>query len=227
MVDNKIAMTEQFRQQYRDGVSVNYSGILHMLFVASIALLVIMLSLVQLDNVQLLEWSVLPATLLLVNFAEYAAHRWLGHKKRAFAKLFYDRHTGDHHHFFIDPMMDFVTSRDWRVVLFPSYLILAFLVGVCFPGFWLLQNIYSINAAYLYVAGGILGYLLYEVLHFSYHIPAGHYWEKAFKLLPGWQVLRHLHVLHHDPSLMKKVNFNITLPVFDLLFATLYWKKIA
>lgn len=225
MTDNKIIMTEQFRLQYRSTIGESYNGWRHMLTVALVALSVIIFSCLQLSNVTLMEWLVLPATLLLVNFAEYAAHRWLGHKKRAFAKLFYDRHTGDHHHFFIDPMMDFVTNRDWRVVLFPSYLIFAFLLGICLPGFLLLENIYSNNAAYLYVAGGISGYLLYEVLHFSYHIPAGHHWERALKCLPGWLALRHLHVLHHDPRLMKKVNFNITLPIFDWCFATFYWTK--
>ncbi len=34
--------------------------------------------------------------------------------------------------------------------------------------------------------------------------------------------LRRLHTLHHRPSLMQTRNFNITYPIGDWLFGTLY-----
>lgn len=209
-----------FRSQYRAGISPRYNGWLHMFIVAAIGTVIITSSLGQLAQVSVLEWLSVPVTLLTVNFAEYCAHRWLGHRKTNIGKLFYQRHTGDHHSFFLDSDMAYQNSRDWRVVLFPSYLIIAFSVGLVLPGVALLLNVASSNIAYLYAASAIGGYLLYEVLHFSYHIPQGDAAEKLFLYIPGWKTLREHHRLHHRRDKMSVANFNITLPVFDLLLGS-------
>ncbi len=70
--------------------------------------------------------------------------------------------------------------------------------------------------------GGIAGYLFYEVMHFSYHLPGGSFVERV----PVWKQLRQLHNLHHRPELMGQKNFNITLPIFDVLLGTLYWESM-
>lgn len=217
----------KFRANYRHDIKASYNGWLHMLSVLAVGLAVIIFSFSQLASVSVFEILVFPMTLLVVNFAEYYAHRWLGHRKTRYGKLFYSRHTGDHHSFFLEHAMDYQGIRDWRVVLFPVYLIFAFLFGLILPGAYVLTEFVSLNAAYLYAAGGISGYLLYEVMHFSYHIPRGHWAEKIFLVIPGWKALRHLHVLHHKREKMGEANFNITLPIFDLLLGTLFWQPMA
>lgn len=214
----------KFRAIYRQNISANYSGGLHMLSVLLVGLAVIAFSLSQLAFVYLSEWIVFPLTMLLVNFAEYYAHRWLGHKKTRYGKLFYSRHTGDHHSFFLEHAMDYQAVRDWRVVLFPVYLIFAFIIGLILPVGYLLSETVSINVAFIFSAAAISGYLLYETMHFSYHIPRGHWAEKLFLIIPGWHALRHLHVLHHKRDKMAEANFNITLPIFDFLLGTLFWQ---
>ena len=72
--------------------------------------------------------------------------------------------------------------------------------------------------ALLYVATAIGYFLNYEVLHFAYHTPA----TSSLARLPGMRRLRRLHTLHHRPSLMQDYNFNITYPIGDVLFGTLY-----
>jgi hypothetical protein len=216
----------KFRAQYRQAISPSYNGWLHMFSVLLVGLGVIFYSFSQLAEVSWFEVLVFPFTLLLVNFAEYYAHRWLGHRKTRIGKLFYSRHTGDHHSFFLHNAMDYQSLRDWRVVLFPVYLIFAFLIGLILPFGILLGNFVSTNAAFLYAAAGISGYLFYEVMHFSYHIPRGHWAEKLFIFIPGWKALRHLHVLHHRRDKMAQVNFNITLPIFDWFLRTLYWQPV-
>ena len=216
----------KFRDQYRQGIAASYRGWVHMLTVLLVGFGVIIYALSQLLAVSFSEWLIFPLTLLVVNFAEYYAHRWLGHRKTKYGKLFYSRHTGDHHSFFLEHSMNYETIRDWRVVLFPVYLIFAFLFGLIFPVGYLLSEAISMNTAYLFAAAGISGYLFYEVMHFSYHIPRGHWAEKVFSLIPGWVALRHLHVLHHKRDKMGVANFNITLPIFDLVFGTLFWQSI-
>lgn len=216
----------KFRAHYREDISPAYHGGVHMLSMLSVGLLTITIALSQLSDVMVLEYSVFPLTLLLVNFAEYYAHRYLGHKKTPYGKLFYSRHTGDHHSFFLEHAMAYESSRDWRVVLFPLYLIFAFIIGLILPGAYLLNQLFGLNVACLYSAAAISGYLFYEIMHFSYHIPKGHWAEKLFLLIPGWAGLRHLHSLHHQRESMREINFNITLPVFDFLLGTLHWQPI-
>ena len=216
----------KFRRQYRDGISTSYSGWLHMLSVLAVGLAVIGYALSQLQSATLLEWLTFPVVIVLVNFAEYYAHRWLGHRKTQYGKLFYSRHTGDHHSFFLENAMAYESVRDWRVVLFPLYLIFAFIFGLILPAAYLLSEWVSMNVACIYAAAAISGYLLYEVLHFSYHIPRGHWAEKVFLVIPGWPALRHLHVFHHKRDKMAEANFNITLPIFDFLLGTLFWQAM-
>ena len=212
---------QAFRNRYRAGISRWYSGWLHLLVVAFTGITVITCSLLQTQTISGIEWLVIPLTLLLVNFAEYAAHRWLGHRKTRLGRLFYSRHTGDHHSFFVESAMPFESTRDWRVVLFPAWLIYVFLLGLMLPGGWILLQLWSANAAWLFVASGIAGYLFYEVMHFSYHLPAGSFVERT----PVWWRLQRLHQLHHERERMTDSNFNITIPVFDWLLGTLYWRE--
>jgi hypothetical protein len=222
-----LAAMTKFRQQYRAGIATSYNGWVHMITVLTVGIGVIIYALLQLHSASLVEWLVFPLTMLVVNFAEYCAHRGLGHKKTQYGKLFYSRHTGDHHSFFLEYAMNYEAVRDWRVVLFPVYLIFAFLFGLILPVSYVLSETFSMNIAFIYASAGISGYLFYEMMHFSYHIPRGHRAEKIFLFIPGWLALRHLHELHHKRDNMAEVNFNITLPIFDFLLGTLYWQPIA
>ena len=58
----------------------------------------------------------------------------------------------------------------------------------------------------------------YELLHFAYHSEPGSWLGR----LPGMSVLRRHHIAHHDRQLMTRYNFNITYPICDYLFGTLY-----
>ena len=64
-------------------------------------------------------------------------------------------------------------------------------------------------------------YLLYEMLHFSYHLPRDHWLHRH---VPGLWRLRHLHVLHHQREHMTEINFNLTFPLTDWLLGTLRWQ---
>ncbi|PVZ66795.1 sterol desaturase family protein [Pelagibaculum spongiae] len=217
---------QAFRSKYRTQISQRYSGWLHMGFVSVVGIAVIVYALSQVLDSSWMQWLAFPLTMLGVNFAEYCAHRWLGHRKTSIGKMFYQRHTGDHHSFFLESAMDYQSVADWRVVLFPGYLIIAFLVGLVIPGFLLLDYLFSSNVGFIYAAAGISGYLFYEVMHFSYHIPQGHWVQKIFLMVPGWKQMRHTHVLHHRRDKMGHANFNITLPIFDWLLGTLYWQPL-
>lgn len=87
----------KLREKYRASIGQFYSGWLYMLFVLTVGISVIVYAILQTHQASWVEWLVFPVTMLFVNFAEYFAHRWLGHKKTKYGKLFYQRHSGDHH----------------------------------------------------------------------------------------------------------------------------------
>ena len=53
----------------------------------------------RLEQPSLLEWLTVPAALVFFNWGEYRIHKSLGHHKHPLGRMFYKRHTGDHHSF--------------------------------------------------------------------------------------------------------------------------------
>jgi len=213
--------TGAFRERYRAGISPRYSGPLHALWVASVGIMTMVFAATQLHDVAAVEWLVLLFTLLLGNIGEYSIHKKLGHQKLSGpAKLFYQRHTGDHHSFFTEHHMLWSSTRDWRVVLFPGWLILVVIGVIGLPGYFAFGSLVSANAGALWLAGIVGTYLLYELVHFSDHLPDGHW---LHRLVPGLSTMAALHRMHHDRSQMTDVNFNLTFPLTDLVMGTLRW----
>ena len=62
-----------------------------------------------------------------------------------------------------------------------------------------------------------MGYVVsYEWLHLSYHLPQDSFIGRRSII----RLLRQTHALHHDPRLMQRYNFNVTLPLWDLVRGT-------
>ncbi|MBB1614632.1 sterol desaturase [Pseudomonas sp. UMC65] len=211
--------TQHFRQQYRAAVSPRYNPWLHGGFVLAYGLLCIGLLCSTLSQVQPLEWLAVPLALLFFNLCIYVVHRWLGHHKQRFARMFYARHTGDHHSFFAPGLMAYEGYRDWRVILFPAWLIVVHSLLFALP-LWALLRLWNGNVAALFASCTLLGYLAYEVFHACEHLPANH----PLARLPWVRQMRRLHELHHRRELMQERNFNIVLPLMDWLFGTLHWQ---
>ncbi|BAQ81698.1 MULTISPECIES: sterol desaturase family protein [Pseudomonas] len=210
---------EHFREQYRAAVSPRYNPWLHGGFVLGYGLLCVVLLCSTLRQVQPLEWLAVPLALLFFNLCIYLVHRWLGHHKRRFARLFYARHTGDHHSFFAPGLMSYQGRKDWRVILFPAWLIVVHSLLFALP-LWALLRLWNGNVAALFASCTLIGYLAYEVFHACEHLPASH----PLARLPWVRQMRRLHELHHRRELMQERNFNIVLPLMDWLFGTLYWQ---
>lgn len=211
--------TQHFRQQYRAAISPRYNPWLHGGFVLVYGLLCIGLLCSTLSQVQPLEWLAVPVALLFFNLCIYVVHRWLGHHKQRLARMFYARHTGDHHSFFAPGLMAYEGYRDWRVILFPAWLIVVHSLLFALP-LWALLRLWNGNVAALFASCTLIGYLAYEVFHACEHLPANH----PLARLPWVRQMRRLHELHHRRELMQERNFNIVLPLMDWLFGTLYWQ---
>jgi hypothetical protein len=211
---------QAFRSRYRAGIHPRYSAWLHGGFVLSYGVVCIVLLGSQLKHVQPLEWLTIPVALVLFNWLEYQVHKHLGHHKHRMGALFYKRHTGDHHSFFVTGLMTYDSARDWRVILFPAWLIVLFSLGLA-AVWWLLAR-FDTNVASLGAATLLAGYLSYEILHACEHLPDAH----PLARLPWVRHMRRLHELHHRRDLMQVRNFNIVLPLMDWVYGTLHWEPV-
>lgn len=211
--------TDAFRARYRAQIHPRYNRWLHGGWVLACAAAWLVYYARQLQAVQAWEWLAVPLGLVFSNWGEYSVHRWAGHHKRRLTALFYQRHTGDHHSFFVEHRMPYEQARDWRVILFPGWLIVLYSVLLVAPQWWLLSH-WNGNVAALWAGTLISGYLMYEAFHACEHLAPTH----PLSRLPWVRQMRRLHELHHRRTLMQVRNFNIVFPLMDWLYGTLHWE---
>jgi len=208
-----------FREQYRrEAIHDRYFGWLHLAFTSVVGLGVVLLGAFSLEDVTPLEWLTVPIVFLYANLVEYFGHRVPFHRPVRGLRSLYFRHTKQHHRFFTHEEMEFDNSNDFKAVLFPPVMILFFIGGFGVPLWLLLYLLASVNVAWLAMATAIAYFLNYEWLHFAYHCAP----DSRIGRFPGIRRLRRLHRDHHNPRLMTQYNFNITYPIGDALFRTLY-----
>ncbi len=207
-----------FRAQYRAGISRFYSAGLHAGFVFGWGFIVCAWLLLQVQAMSALAWLAIPAALLLFNLGEYTVHKHLGHVKKSWARLFYQRHTGDHHSFFVPGHLHYEYSHDWRVILFPPWLVVVFSIFLVGPAWWLGSRL-DADVAAVFAATLMFSYLSYEFFHAVAHLPDTHWLTRV----PGLAYMKAHHALHHERDVMTEANFNIVFPFTDWLFST--WRK--
>lgn len=211
--------TAKFREEFRAATfGTSYRGWLHFAFTTCGALAALIGAARQLEDVRSIEWLVIPIAFLVANLAEYLGHRYpMHHKTRGLGVLF-TRHTLEHHRFFTHRAAVFESSRDFKITLFPPVMLVFFLGLLAAPIAGIVYLLASANAAWLLVCVAVGYFVSYEWLHFSYHVAPQSRWGR----LPLMATLRNHHTIHHDPKLMASYNFNITFPIGDLLFGTIY-----
>ncbi len=216
------ASTAAYRKQYRaQFIGPRYQGWLHFAFTFGVATTICVLCAMQLHAVRPLEWLTIPLTFLYANLSEYIGHRGPMHHLRPGLRLVYERHSRQHHRFFTDDSMEYEGTRDFKVVLFPPLLVSFFFLAFGAPVAILVAWLTTPNIGYLFALTSAAYFLNYEMLHFTYHLPRTHWIAQ----LPIMVTLRRLHTTHHNQELMAKYNFNISYPIWDVIFGTLHKGK--
>ena len=209
---------EIFRQRFREeNIGKNYRGLVHLAFINLWCVAGIVVCAVNIKQPTVWQWLVIPATFLYTNLFEYIGHRFPMHHRHNALKAVFKRHTLQHHHFFTNENMNCDSPADFKIILFPPVLLIFFSAFFVMPVAALVYHFFSANAALFFIATTLAYYLNYEWLHLSYHLPETHFIYKV----PSLKTLRKLHHQHHNHHLMDHHNFNITYPVFDVVFGTL------
>jgi hypothetical protein len=193
-----------------------YSPWLHLGTTSAVGIAVVAAMALCLREVRPWQWAFAAGVFLLSNIVEWHAHRDMLHKRWRPLGVLYDRHTPMHHMVFVTGDMAIRSPREFRLVLLPAYGIAAILLVTAPPAalFWALGQP---NLAALYLLVTTAYVLLYEWLHLAYHLPDRLLWG-PLKLV---RALRWHHEVHHDPRLMQRWNFNVTVPIWDAVRGTI------
>jgi hypothetical protein len=192
-----------------------YSPWLHLLTPSIVGLVVDGLCLRALVRPGLADLGFALFVFLLANAVEWRIHRDVLHKRFWPFGLLYEKHTPLHHRIYVAGDMQMRSIREARLVLMPFYAILGIVLVSAPPAaaLWLL-GLHNFGLIYLLVS--TLYVVLYEWLHLAYHLPEG-----ALRgPLAAIRVLRRHHEVHHDPRNMQRWNFNVTIPLWDIVRRT-------
>lgn len=204
----------EFRAEYQQRISPLYNGWLHGIWIFGFGFAYIAWSLDQLFGASWAWLSVIPAY-LFSNVGEWWLHRDVLHKRINGLRALWQRHTAEHHHYFTPDCMTVDSHREYRIMFFPPYAVLGIaLIHLGLGALWALA--FGSNAGWLWMVGGMIHYLSYEVLHTAAHLRESPWIAR----LPVINTMRRNHWVHHHQNLMTDVNLNLTIPFSDWLFRT-------
>ncbi len=204
-----------FRAAFRQNIAPAYNGLVHVALIYLIGGAALWYAARNIHEASWAECLVVPAVVVLSNLFEWVLHAQVMHRPRAGLMGIYKRHTLAHHQFFTDQAPFHDSTRDFRIVFFPPYALIAFLVMAAAAGFVLAQ-LWSANAGWFVVCAAAGMYMNYEFFHWCCHVRD----DRILRHLPFVNTIRRHHIAHHNTAIMMNLNMNLTYPFADWLFAT-------
>ena len=196
---------EAVRQSYVDRIPEDYRWWAHCILQFTVGAIVFGAAVSRMKS---WHFMLMPLFLLIANLIEWYYHKNLMHHVMWGLRSIMIEHVGEHHSVFITGNMAVRSAKELHAVLlapismFVAYGFMLIPAGIAYL-------IYR-PVAYAWVAASALYLVSYELLHLIYHLPVN----------GPFQWLRKRHELHHDPRLMQKYNFNVTIPIWDVLLGT-------
>lgn len=151
--------------------------------------------------------------LLYAGVFEYVFHRWVLHRPSRILPYPYQVHALLHHQVFRGDVTYHVQRKEDRDVILFQWWQAPLLLAVHVPLVGGAQVLSGLPVFWGGMTALAVYYGLYEYLHWCMHTPAGRWIERS-------RVFRYLdtrHRLHHQ---LWRMNFNVVLPIGDLLFGT-------
>ncbi|HVH46532.1 MAG TPA: sterol desaturase family protein [Labilithrix sp.] len=197
-----------------------YSPHGHLAATTGIGLVVLVASIAAIARLEPgVRWTdllVIPGVVLLANYYEWRVHRDVLHKRFWPFEVIYDKHTPMHHMIYVEEDMALRHVQEFRLVLIPAAGVLGIVLGTA-PIAIGLAHFWSAAAGWLFLLTASLFMVTYEVLHLCYHAPKDSFVGRLGIIAR----LRAHHARHHDPRLMQRYNFNVTIPLFDWVMGTM------
>ena len=203
--------TVSFRDRYRSSIPRFYNGWAHLTLSSALPLSIVVLLVPTLLTTPATTWLLALPMLVLANLVEYLTHSIPMHKRVPGLSAMVVRHVGVHHRFFRDDSMSGRDHRDFHATLTSPLQQFFIFCGAGVPLWASSYLLVGPHAAAVTASTCALYYVVFEWAHLVCHAP-----ESSVVLhIPGLRAMRHHHLRHHDPTLMAKAGFNITVPFWD------------
>lgn len=215
-------MHEAARLQKRDAALAAiprwYNPWLHLLATSGLGASVVVAASVNARGVLWWEWLLIPFIFLWANWFEWRVHKYILHRRTPGLGMIYELHTPLHHGIYTTDTMEIASAREMKLILIPASGIAGIVVAAVPPAL-LIAHFVTENAGWIYLAVAGSYMTFYELTHLAYHLPRAN----PVGRLPIVAALKRHHAKHHDPALMQDWNFNVSIPIFDWVFRTM-WK---
>jgi hypothetical protein len=212
----KTRRLRAFRRRLVRKLPAWYSPWGHLAGTVGVGLFTLIAAAPRLDGVTAYDCVTLPVAFVFANLVEWFAHKHLMHHRRRPFTVLFDRHTPEHHRVYHYESMALEDPRELRLVLIPALGVLG-IVLLAAPAALLAGLLVNENVGWLFLMTSAVYVVGYELSHLAYHLPE----RSLVYRLPFLRALREHHARHHHPELMQKWNFNVTIPLGDLVFGTL------
>ncbi len=155
---------------------------------------------------------------VFTSFFEWVLHKHVMHKPVGRFRYPYEAHAVVHHHIFkADETYHLQKEEDKHTIRMAIWNILVLLPIASAP--WLLVSYfvgdYSIVVKVAIVI--LLYYFAYEYVHWCMHLPK----KRKLEMLWIFRFLNTHHLLHHR---YMQTNFNVVLPIADIILGTKMWR---
>lgn len=206
---------EDFRAATLAALPRWYSPLRHIACTVGIGAVALTVALLMLKDVRSWQYLAVPGTIVFANFFEWWAHKHVLHRKRLLFAVLYEKHTPFHHRLYRRESMAIRHWRELAFVLMPAAGVLGIVI-MASPIAIAVGSLFGSNVGWLTMLTQALYMVMYELTHLSYHLPAGHVIRRLWII--RWLATHHAR--HHDPELMQRWNFNVTLPLADWILGT-------
>ena len=213
--------SESFRKEMLAKIPAWYSPWGHLAGTVGVGVLTLVLAAPRVRAPSARDFLTIPLAFVFSNFVEWFAHRHFMHERRFPLTMLFDRHTPIHHRVYRYGSMAIQSAREFRFVLMPAAGVLG-IVLLAAPAALVTGLLTNANAGWLFLMSSAVYVVGYELSHLAYHLPE----RSLVYRLPFLRAAREHHARHHIPKLMQKRNFNVTIPLGDLVFGTLASRKL-
>ena len=165
-----------------------------------------------------LDWVLAPVFFVVANFIEWMIHRHPMHHPQP-PRFMYANHTLLHHLAFTDGNMPITRPAELGLVMMPWYTMLGLFV-LASPIMLAAGLLRGPGLAGVFLLAAVAYFLMYETLHALYHLPDATLDRLGLGRRALFRRLRAHHAHHHILGRMAHVNFNVTIPLMDVVLGT-------
>jgi hypothetical protein len=165
-----------------------------------------------------LDWVLAPIFFVVANFIEWMIHRHPMHHPQP-PRFMYANHTLLHHLAFTDGNMPVARPAELGLVMMPWYTMIGLFV-LAAPIMVLAGFVRGPGLAGVFLLTAVAYFLMYETLHALYHLPDATLDRIGLGRRALFRRMQAHHAHHHILGRMAHVNFNVTIPLMDVVLGT-------